>query len=131
MFIVRGDGVRQRELDEKPAPATFAAMSLHHAAVPVPRATRWLAASLAVVVWALGVFAVSPELHAALHHDSDAQAHECAVTLFAHGVESLGSAPVLQSVSDARVLGCVARPSSHDWSAPDYRLRPACGPPPC
>jgi hypothetical protein len=106
-------------------------MSHRHHEAPTPRATRWLAASLAVVVWALGVFAVSPELHAVLHHDSDAHAHECAITLFAHGAGSLGSAPVLQSLSDARVLGCVALPSSHDWSAPDYRLRPACGPPLC
>lgn len=96
---------------------------------PLPRATRWLAASLAVVVWALGVFAASPELHATLHHDSDAHSHECAITLFAHGVESLGGAPVLQSLSDAREIGRVALPLSHDWSAPDYRLRPACGPP--
>lgn len=106
-------------------------MSLHHAAVPASRATRWLALSLAVVVWALGVFAASPELHAALHPDSGVDAHECAITLFAHGAEALGGAPVLQPLADARELGRVALPWSHDWSAPDYRLRPACGPPLC
>lgn len=94
-----------------------------------PRSSRWLAALLAVTVWALGVLAVSPELHAALHGDSGDQAHECAVTLFAHGADTLGAAPELQRVAAARELGRVATPRSHAWSAPHYRLRPACGPP--
>lgn len=95
----------------------------------LPRSSRWLAALLAVTVWALGVLAVSPELHAALHGDSGEHAHECAVTLFALGADTLGTAPELLRVADARELGCVAPPPSHAWSAPHYRLRPACGPP--
>lgn len=96
-----------------------------------PRPTRWLAAWLAVTVWALGVFGASPDLHAALHHDdgADAHAHECAVTLFAHGVETLDAAPVLHRVSDARELGRVAAPRTHAWTQPHYLHRPACGPP--
>lgn len=96
-----------------------------------PRRTRWLAAWLALTVWALGVLAVSPELHGALHHDDGehAQAHECAVTLFAHGVETLDPAPMLLRVADARELGCVVPPHVHAWTQPHYLHRPACGPP--
>lgn len=97
----------------------------------LPRSSRWLAVWLAATVWALGVLAVSPELHAELHADSDGHAHECAVTLFAHGADTLDAAPALQPQSDARELGRVAAPGTHVWAAPHYRLRPACGPPLC
>ncbi|WP_415908421.1 hypothetical protein [Oleiharenicola sp. Vm1] len=98
---------------------------------PPPRSSRWLAALLAVTVWALGVLAASPELHAALHGDSGDHAHECAVTLFAHGAAALDAAPALHRVTDARELGRVAAPRTHDWAPPHYLLRPACGPPRC
>jgi hypothetical protein len=107
-------------------------MSRRSATSPVvPRSSRWLAALLAVTVWALGVLAVSPELHAALHKDDAGHAHECAVTLFAHGAHLLDAAPTMHHVADARAIGCVARPLTHAWSAPHYLLRPACGPPVC
>lgn len=96
-----------------------------------PRSTRWLAAWLALTVWALGIFGVSPDLHAALHHHDGEHptAHECAVTLFAHGVETLDPAPELHRVADARELGRVAAPRTHAWTQPPYLHRPACGPP--
>jgi hypothetical protein len=94
-----------------------------------------MAAWLAVTVWALGVLAVSPDLHGALHHDHDShhdeQSHQCAVTLFAHGVDTLDAAPPLQPLADARELGCVAAPRTHAWTQPHYLHRPACGPPVC
>lgn len=80
---------------------------------------------------ALGVFAASPDLHATLHRDSGADSHECAVTLFAHGAEALGAAPEIAVVFSARELGRVAPALSHEWAAPEHRLRPACGPPSC
>lgn len=98
---------------------------------PLPRSSRWLAVWLAVTVWALGVLAVSPELHAELHADGDGHAHECAVTLFAHGADTLDAAPALQHRSEAHELGRVAAPDPHVWAALHYRLRPACGPPLC
>lgn len=104
-------------------------MSRPLTASTVPRPTRWLAALLAITVWALGVLAASPELHAALHHDDGEHAHECAVTLFAHGVDTLDAAPLLHRVADARELGCVAAPRTHAWTQPHYLHRPACGPP--
>lgn len=110
-------------------------MSRPLAPVSPPRFLRWLAAGLAVTVWALGVLAVSPALHGALHHDGDHgadhgdHAHQCAVTLFAHGVETLDPAPELHRVADAREIGCVAAPRTHAWTQPHYLHRPACGPP--
>lgn len=112
-------------------------MSRPLATLNPPRLTRWLAAWLAVTVWALGVLAVSPDLHGALHHDADhghgddGLAHQCAVTLFAQGVDTLETVPTLQPLADARELGCVAAPSTHAWTGPHYLHRPACGPPVC
>ncbi len=71
-----------------------------HQASPLTRTVAVLAAGLVLV---LGLLTVSPELHASLHgpdesgahadHESEAPVgdadHECAVTLFAHGVEAL------------------------------------------
>jgi len=104
-------------------------MTRHPAPAPAPRSTRWLAALLAVMVWALGVFGASPDLHAALHGHGEADAHECAVTLFAHGADALGAAPEITLASAERELGRVAPALSHEWTAPEHRLRPACGPP--
>lgn len=104
-------------------------MNRHHETAPAPRSTRWLAALLAAMVWALGVFGASPDLHAALHGHGEVDAHECAVTLFAHGADSLGTAPEVTLVFSERVLGRVAPAISHEWNAPEHRLRPACGPP--
>lgn len=105
-------------------------------AVPTP-ASRGLAALLAVLVWWLGVLGVSPVLHAALHDDGHDHAHsaaadgthECAVTLFAHGADTLDAAPEVAAWRAAHALGHVAATATHEWTAPEHRLRPACGPP--
>lgn len=112
-------------------------MSRLNPASPPPPAARGLAALLAGLVWWLGVLGVSPELHAALHdehrgdcpaHESSA-AHECAVTLFAHGADGFEAAPELVTIGAERTLGRVAATAAHDWAAPEHRLRDACGPP--
>lgn len=106
------------------------------ATVPAP-ALRGLAALLAVLVWWLGVLGVSPTLHAAVHHEhgddcatpATTEAHQCAVTLFAHGADGFEAAPELITLGAERALGRVAATATHDWAAPEHRLRPACGPP--
>jgi hypothetical protein len=44
-----------------------------------------LAGLLACLVLILGLLVASPELHRALHKDTDCGGHQCAVTLFAQG----------------------------------------------
>jgi hypothetical protein len=96
----------------------------------VPRLTWRLAALAGVLaVCLLGVLGASPELHENVHADAAAAHHECAVTLFQHGVENPAGATLLavrpaDGVAEAlAVAACVA-------PAPvDRRLAPSCGPP--
>ena len=77
----------------------------------------------------LGLLAVSPELHAALHKDADHADHSCAITLFSQGVEGTNTsinvivAPLVL-VADAPVL-VETRPAA----APRYWLLPGRAPP--
>jgi hypothetical protein len=105
----------------------------------LPRSLRCVAALNAVAIWLLGVFAVSPELHAHLHdhaghHGCDHAApgepdHRCAVTLFQQGVEN----PISWECGDLRPRHfTVANLAPVDRLAPpaaDLRLRPGRGPP--
>lgn len=96
--------------------------------LPAP-ARRWTAAICALLIWGLGLLAVSPQLHAAIHPDADHANHECAVTLFSHGVDAgmglptMVEAPLL-SVSDL----CPVAPALPATDT-QFRLPPACGPP--
>lgn len=83
------------------------------------------------MVWLLGVLAASPQLHGAVHAQAGEAAHECAVTLFAHGADTPDVAVGVPCSPLVRELGRVGAPASHAWVAPAYRLRPACGPPCC
>jgi len=104
------------------------------------RPVRWVAAWCALAVWLLGLFAVSPELHAQLHgHDGPAccndapapeqEGHACAVTLFQQGAENpVAFAAVLVAPVSLRVetLVRVDRPGA---VVADVRLAPGRGPP--
>ncbi|MDB6114355.1 MAG: hypothetical protein JWQ62_1300 [Lacunisphaera sp.] len=98
--------------------------------LPTP-ASRWVAALLAVTIWVLGLLAVSPQLHAALHSDADHQDHVCAITLFSHGVDVAShgaaqvSAPILFASGDNPLPAALPVTGDH------YRLPPGCGPPAC
>jgi hypothetical protein len=101
---------------------------LHRPALPEwPR--RLVAAAAAVLVLILGVLAASPQLHRWLHPDADHSDHECAVTLFHHGVTqavvgvALAVMPLLLFVHLAFV------PAGPDLIAPRYRLCPGRAPP--
>lgn len=104
------------------------------------RPTRWVAAWCALAVWLMGLFAVSPELHAQLHahdghggcHDAPApeqDGHACPVTLFQQGAENpVAFAAVLVAPMSLRVetVVCVDR---HGAVVADVRLAPGRGPP--
>jgi len=90
---------------------------------------RFLAAGIALLVFALGVFAASPALHDWLHSRTGTATDDgCAIVLFAGGV----SVP----------LAVTALPPSVEWSgqsygrskeifldSPRYLLQPGRGPP--
>ena len=100
-----------------------------HASAHLPRFTRILAGLCALSVWLLGVLAVSPELHAHVHSDATAAHHECAVTLFQHGVENPAGAVDL-TVGPAPVAGsALVPPEFRSRTAADLRLKPGRGPP--
>lgn len=90
---------------------------------------RGLAACCAVLVWALGLLAASPELHAALHHDADQADHVCAVTLFSHGTENPVPPLVIAPAPLLTVVAIVVPVEPFRFETPDGWLQPAQGPP--
>jgi hypothetical protein len=92
-------------------------------------AFRGLAAFCAVLVWALGLLAASPELHAALHHDADQADHVCAVTLFHQGTENPVPLLVVAPEPLLTVAAIVAPVEPFRFETPDGWLQPAQGPP--
>lgn len=100
---------------------------------PLFRATALV---VALCVFALAVFAASPELHARLHGPDAAQTapvgdadHVCAVTLFASGVTALLVFCLLM-LGRSLVAGIVLRLADEIAAAqPRYRLVPSHAPP--
>ena len=92
-------------------------------------AGRSLALLCALHIWLLGMLAVSPALHAALHADSDHGDHACAVTLFAHGTDDPAADPVLGGAPLS--LAGALLPGRTEWPCGTGvdRLPPSCGPP--
>ena len=87
------------------------------------------AAGCALLVWLLGLLAVSPGLHAALHSDADHADHTCAVTLFSHGADEMLDAGAITVAPALLVSGDVVAASVAPVRADCRRLPPACGPP--
>lgn len=84
----------------------------------------------AFVIWALGILAYAPELHAKLHHDCCEPQHVCVITLFSQGTEE----PVTPSFSLGLVAvpqGEISRPApmAVNLGAPQIRLPAVRGPP--
>ena len=92
---------------------------------------RWVAGFCAFLVWMLGVLAVSPELHAAIHADADHANHSCVVTLFSHGVEGTNSSGVLIVAPVAFVADLPILPEIRLTVASRYLLLPGRAPPIC
>jgi hypothetical protein len=93
------------------------------------RAAKGLAAVMLFLVLLCSTLASNPALHHLIHKDADAEDHECAVTLFAHGQVNFGgvvpvlSAPFLQFTSFASSFHGLI-PDSRD-----YFLLPGRAPP--
>ena len=92
-------------------------------------ALRWVALFCASAVWALGLLAVSPQLHEKLHADAGHQDHACAVTLFSHGVDDAGASADLTVVPLVALDEKVAPYSERAALAPRYWLLPGRAPP--
>ena len=91
---------------------------------------RFMAAGGAALVFMLGVFAVSPELHDQLHCDGGVPADDgCAVVLFANGVAApLAASAIAPPPAEWRDQ---PRPplSEFFWASPRYLRQPERGPP--
>jgi hypothetical protein len=90
---------------------------------------RLLAAGAAALVLALGVLAASPQLHQCLHSDAGQPDHECAITLFHHGVAQAVTEIALIVVSMQWVARLGTLPAEPDLVAPRFRLNPGRAPP--
>jgi hypothetical protein len=102
-----------------------------HRLAPPAWPFRLIAAAAAALVLALTVLAASPQLHKWLHPDADDSDHECAITLFHHGVAQAATAIILAVVS-RRWIGFLATiPAALNLVAPRFRLSPGRGPPVC
>ncbi len=96
--------------------------------MPAP-ALRWAAVFCALTVWALGLLAVSPHLHAALHSDANHQDHTCAITLFNHGVDDGAAQTAVVIEPLVRLEDVVVQPTARLVVAPRYWLLPGRAPP--
>lgn len=90
---------------------------------------RLLAVGAAVLVLTLSVLTASPQLHRWLHPDSDQSDHECAVTLFHHGVTQAVVGVALAVVPLLLVARAALVPAGPDLVEPHYRLSPGRAPP--
>ena len=95
------------------------------------RLTTACALLAAGLVLLLAVLAVCPEAHEWLHKDADRGDHECAVTLFMHGV-----APTVTGIAVAVVAwaftGVVSGPAVEaSFAASEHLLLPGRAPPVC
>lgn len=101
------------------------------ARLPASRALRGVAAVCALMVWLLGFFAASSQLHGSVHADADHAGHTCAITLFSQGLEdSLGCADLVVTPALFPAGEIAAGPVVSLTDTPD-RLPPGRGPPLC
>ena len=84
-----------------------------------------------MLVLALCALAASPELHRWLHPDADHADHECAITLFHHGVTQAAVGVALVVAPLLLFERLILVPAGLDLVAPRYRLSPGRAPPGC
>lgn len=95
----------------------------------LPAFRRFVGVWLALSIFALGLLAVSPRAHAAVHPDADQRDHACAVTLAAQGFCDLAPALVAATAPTLVVERPASPASDQPWRAPDYWHVPAQAPP--
>ena len=86
-----------------------------------------IGATLAVLL--VAILAASPELHRLIHADAEHSDHECAVTLFLHGVEAASVALVSVALLPILIGRAVAVPEALFLLAPRHLLQPGRAPP--
>ena len=97
--------------------------------LPASRTLRGVAAVCALMVWLLGFFGASSQLHGAVHAEADHAGHTCAITLFSQGLEhSLGQADMVVTPALFPAGEIAAVPAAPLTDTPD-RLPPGRGPP--
>lgn len=103
---------------------------LHRPVLPAwPR--RLIAAAGAALVLALSVLAASPQLHEWLHPDAGQPDHECAITLFHHGVAQAVTEIALVVVPMRWIARLGTLPAGPNLIGPRFRLSPGRAPPGC
>ena len=91
--------------------------------------TRCLGGFLAATVLFLAAMTASPVAHGEIHHDSGQPEHQCAVTMFAHGVESVQCAVGVAWIPSSAGTGALMAPEFLAISEPAHLRPPASGPP--
>jgi hypothetical protein len=102
--------------------------STHANQRPTP-GTRCLGGFLAVIVLFLGAMTASPVAHGDLHHDSGHPEHQCAITMFAQGVEAAQCAVEIAWNAALVDTGALIAPEFPAISEPAHLRPPASGPP--
>lgn len=90
---------------------------------------RLLAAGSVVLVLMLSVLAASPALHAWLHRSAGQADHECAITLYQHGVAAAGVGITLAAVVLVVLARVVTAPAELHLAPSRYWLPPGHAPP--
>jgi hypothetical protein len=91
--------------------------------------TRCLGGFLAAIVLFLATMTASPVAHGEIHHDSGHPEHQCAITLFAHGVETAQCAVEVACIAALPETGVPLAPEFPAILEPAHLRPPASGPP--
>jgi hypothetical protein len=95
-----------------------------------PRIRHRLIAAVGVaLVLVLSILAASPQLHAWLHRGAGQADHECAITLYQHGVTASAGATVLAVVALIALARVAAPPAELHLAPRRYWLPPGNAPP--
>ncbi|HTZ20872.1 MAG TPA: hypothetical protein VMC06_08315 [Opitutaceae bacterium] len=92
-------------------------------------AQRTAAIGAVALVLMLVVLAASPELHRLVHADAGHPDHECAVTLFLHGVEAAPVALISVAILPILIERMAVIPEALLLEAPRHLLAPGRAPP--
>jgi len=93
------------------------------------RGTRCLGIFLAALVLFLAAMAVSPAAHGELHHNANHAEHQCAITMFAQGVEPAHCAVDVASSLELAATGAQIAREFAGVAEPAHLRPPASGPP--
>jgi hypothetical protein len=90
-----------------------------------PRSGAALCLGIFLLLQAMVAF---PAFHAWIHHDANEAGHQCAVTLFTHGLAS-SSSTITELVGICPLVSTLRAPAAEDFFSLDLRFLPCRGPP--